>query len=446
MKVTLIKVSMLEGKSYDAMKPLIFAIFDAVTPKEIEINYIDDRIEDLPLQIDSDVIALSVETFAARRAYQIAKQYKTPHNRIVIGGFHPSALPEEALEYCDTVLIGDAEDTWPAYLSDLQKGVEKDRYISSHKESLMRIDFNSKAFAGKKYNPIGLLQFSRGCKFRCDFCSVGSFYNCKVRQKSLELIIEEMKAIREKLLFFIDDNIFLDERSAIELFEAIKPLNKRWACQISMDVALNDKLLQIMKESGCVLVFIGFESLNPDNLKLMNKVANLQLETYEKAIQTIHKHGLMIIASFVLGYDYDTPASIEATLQFAMKHRLAATHFNPLIPLPGTKLYARLEAEGKLLYPKWWLEEGYRYGDTVYYPARMTPEELQEGCKQARYTFNTYKNIFRRLWGNKVHRRPFHALIFLALNLISRKEIHRKQGKVLGGKSSYISDSSNPSA
>ena len=433
MKVTLIKVSMLEGKGYDAMKPLIFSIFDAITPEDIDIEYIDERIEDIPEKIDSDVIALSVETFAARRAYNIAKKYKTEKNKIVIGGFHATALPDEALEYCDTVLIGDAEETWPEYLEDYKKGKTKDKYSGNNRSNLTKIDFNSKAFEGKKYNKIGLVQFSRGCKFNCDFCSINSFYNCSVRQKSLDLIVEEIKNIKEKIMFFIDDNIFLNEKSAIELFEAIKPLKKKWACQISIDVAFNDKMLKIMKDSGCILVLIGFESLNTDNLKRMNKVANLKIERYEEAIKNIYKHNLMIYATFVLGYDYDTRESIEATLKFSMDNNFAAANFNPLIPMPGTKLYSRLEENGKLIYSKWWLEPGYKYGDTAFYPESMTPDELKEGCKHIRYEFNTYKNIFKRLFRNKVYYNPIRAMVFLLLNIISRKEIHRKQGKVLGG-------------
>lgn len=140
----------------------------------------------------------------------------------------------------------------------------------------------------------------------------------------------------------------------------------------------------------------------------------------------------MIYATFVLGYDYDTPADIEATMKFAMDNHFAAANFNPLIPMPGTKLYQRLEEEGKLMYQSWWTKEDYKYGDSAYYPESMTPEELEEGCKKARYTFNTYKNIFKRLFGNRIYFNPVNACVFLLLNFISRKEIHRKQGKVLG--------------
>lgn len=434
MKVTFIKVRMFDDKNYDAMKPLVFAIFDQITPKDIEIEYIDERVEDLPSVIDADVIALSVDTYAARRAYEIAQKYKTPSNRIVMGGFHPSAVPDEALQYCDTVLIGDAEDTWPTYLEDLKNGVERKKYQSTNRCGLTKIDFNSKAFHGKKYLPIGLVQFSRGCKYNCDFCSVASFYRCKVRQKNIDLIVEEIRDIQEKILLIIDDNLFLDEGSALTLFQAIKPLKKKWGCQISIDIAMNDTLLRAMKESGCVLVMIGFESLNANNLKIMNKVANLNIETYEKAIQNIYKHGLMIYASFVLGYDYETKESIEETLKFAIKHNFATANFNPLIPMPDTKLYSRLKSQDKLIYDKWWLEKGYKYGDTVYYPESMTPDDLQIGCMTTRYQFNSYKSIFKRLVCNKKHWNPLHFFVFLALNIVTRKEIYRKQGKILGGK------------
>jgi len=197
---------------------------------------------------------------------------------------------------------------------------------------------------------------------------------------------------------------------------------------------MNDTLLHAMKESGCVLVMIGFESLDPNNLKIMNKVANLNIDTYEKAIRNIYKHRLMIYASFVLGYDYETPESIENTLQFVISHNFATANFNPLMPMPDTKLYSRLRSEGKLIYDKWWIEKGYKYGDTVYYPESMTADELKDGCMNARYRFNSCKSIFKRLFSNKIHLNPLNAFVFLALNIVTRKEIYRKQGKILGGK------------
>lgn len=431
-RVVLIRVSMMAGRGHDAMKPLIFPIVESVLPPYAALTCYDERVERLPDTIDADIIAFSVETFAAKHAYALAKRYKRESNLIVMGGFHPSALPDEALQYADTVITGDAEDTWPSLMRDFSEGHVKRRYDSSNRTALRSIDYNSALFAGKKYNRIGLVQFSRGCKFHCDFCSVRSFYACGVRQKAEETIVEDIRCIREKVLFFIDDNLFYDEASAVRLFRAIKPLKKKWACQISMDVAQNDRLLRLMKESGCVLVLIGFESLKRENLKQMNKQANIGNAGYEHIIRNIYRHGLMIYATFVCGYDHDTPDDIAETMRFALRNGFAAANFNPLIPMPGTDLYARFEKENRLLYDKWWLQEGYRYGDTAFVPARMTPRELMEACKNARFAFNTFGSMLYRLVRGGAYRHPVSLAVFLILNIVSRREIHRKQGRVLG--------------
>ena len=167
----------------------------------------------------------------------------------------------------------------------------------------------------------------------------------------------------------------------MEFLDIIKPLNKRWACQISIDIAMQDDLLSIMKESGCFLVLIGFESLNIDNLKEMNKKANINIENYHKAVKNIYKHKLMIYATFIFGYDYDKFDDIDTLVEFAVKHNFAVANFNPLIPMPNTKLYKRLESQGRLLYDKWWLQEGLCYGETVFKPSMMTPKELEQACK-----------------------------------------------------------------
>lgn len=433
MKIAVIRVSMFEGKSHDAMKPLIFPILAGLTPSEHEMTFYDDRIEPLPETIHADLIALSGDTFSAKRSYILARRYRRAGAVVAIGGFHATVCPEECGRYCDAVMVGDAEDTWPALLTDVQAGCPKKQYISSSAEPFGAIDHNHHAFDGKRYAPLGVVQFSRGCKFHCDFCSIKTMYPKAVRQKHLDTIIGEIKSMREKLLFFIDDNLFLDEESAIRLFEAMKPLKKKWACQISMDVANNDRLLSVMKQSGCFLVLIGFESLNRKNLEQMNKKANLRTESYEQAIQNIYRHGLLIYATFVLGYDYDTPETVRQTMEFALEHKFAVANFNPLIPMPGTTLYKRLEQEGRLLHPAWWLSNTCHYGDTVYEPKGMSPEELRSACMEARFRYYSPGGIWKRWLGNRLHWRFGNLIVYLLINLISRSEIHRKQGRLLGG-------------
>jgi radical SAM superfamily enzyme YgiQ (UPF0313 family) len=199
-----------------------------------------------------------------------------------------------------------------------------------------------------------------------------------------------------------------------------------------MDAAQNDKLLGLMKESGCLLVLMGFESLDRKNLERMNKSANLAIGDYDRAIANIYKHGLLIYATFVLGYDEDTAESFKETLSFAMKHNFTVANFNPLIPMPGTPLYKRLEQEGRLIYDKWWLSEVYCYGDTAYRPRQLSPEELRDGCKSIRYSFYGVRSILKRLFAGGFHLKPYNFFLFMALNIISNREIHRKQGRLLG--------------
>lgn len=430
MKITFIRLNMFEHISSDAMKPILFGIIKSLTPKKHEITFLDERAEKLPERIDSDIIAFSVETYTAKRAYILAKKYKTDHNIIVMGGFHASVMPEEMLRYADTVLIGDAEDTWGEFLRDCENGDRKKRYVSSESAPLKMVPDFPGVYRHKYYG-IGVYQISRGCKFNCDFCSIKTMYKC-VRRKSAKMIANELKSAKEKIIFFVDDNLFYDRASALELFRAIAPLKKKWACQISMDAARDDELLSEMKKAGCFLVLMGFESLNPKSLAEMHKAANAAAD-YEKIIRRIYRHGMLIYGTFVLGCDGDSIDVFKKTYDFAVRNNIAVTNFNPLIPMPGTGVYKRMEAENRLIYDKWWLSDSYRYGETAYIPKNMTPEQLRDGCMKMRTDFYSVKCILKRLFGSKNNWKPGNLLIFLLTNFISRREIHKKQGQLLGG-------------
>ena len=246
------------------------------------------------------------------------------------------------------------------------------------------------------------------------------------------MIVRELSAAKEKIIFFADDNIFYDRQSAVELFRALIPLKKKWACQISMDAARDDELLTLMKKSGCFLVLMGFESLSRESLAEMHKAANLASD-YDALIQNIYRHGLLLYGTFVLGCDGDRADVFEKTYEFAVRNKIAVTNFNPLIPMPGTEVYARMEREGRLRYRKWWLSDRYRYGETAFVPKHMSPEDLQNGCLKMRTDFYSLGCIFKRLFGNKYNFLPLNLFVFMAANLISGKEIKKKQGQMLGG-------------
>ena len=430
MKITFIRLNMFENISSDAMKPVLFGIIKNITPKKHQIDFIDERAEKLPEKIDSDIIAFSVETFTAKRAYILAKKYKTPKNIIVMGGFHACVMSDEMLNFADSVLIGDAEDTWNDFLEDCEKRTPLKKYFS--KENLPLESFHEDTSVYKhKYYGVGVYQISRGCKFNCDFCSIKTMYKC-VRRKSADMIAAELATSREKIIFFVDDNLFYDKQSAMQLFKKIAPLKKKWACQISMDAAQDDEILTQMKNSGCFLVLIGFESLNKESLGQMHKSANIKAD-YEATIKRIYKHRMLIYGTFGLGCDGDNSDVFERTLDFAVRNGIAVTNFNPLIPMPGTSVYEKFSKENRLLYKKWWISDKYHYGDTAFIPKNMTPDELHDGCLRIRTEFYSFSCIIKRLFSNRSNFSPTNLLIFLLVNFISRREIHRKQGQLLGG-------------
>lgn len=432
LKITFIRPSMFGVLSKDAMYPLVFAIVKSISPKDIKINFFDERVEKLPENIESDVIAMSVETFSAKRAYMLAEKYRAQGKKVIMGGFHPTACPDEVLEHADAVVIGEIENIWSEILADLKNGNLNQKYESNLPVDLSKVEIDYSVFDGKKYNPIGLVQFSRGCKFACEFCSVHAFFKNTIRTKSIQNIINEVKKIKEKLIFFIDDNLFSDESKAEELFKALVPVKKKWCCQISIDTAKNKSLLKLMKKSGCVLVLIGFESLNIQNLKQMGKTANIKINDYSDVIKNIYDAGIMIYGTFVIGYDNDIKETANQLCDFAVKNNFAIANFNPLMPMPGTKLYDRMKAENRLTYEKWWLDDNYLYGDAMLKPQNMSTYELMDSCKKARYKFNTYRNIFKRYFGVKANMQ--NPTLYWLANLISKAEIQTKQGKKLGGK------------
>ncbi len=431
MKITFIRLNMFEHISSDAMKPLLFGIIKSLTPEKYEIEFIDERVEKLPEKIDSDIIAFSVETYTAKRAYILSRKYKTENNIIVMGGFHASVMSDEMLEYADTVIIGDAEDTWERFLSDCENGNICKKYISDENTPLEILDDDPTVYRHSYYG-IGVYQISRGCKFNCDFCSIKTMYKC-VRRKSADMIVHELKKAKEKIIFFVDDNLFYDKASAIELFRKISPLKKKWACQISMDAARDDEILSEMKKAGCFLVLMGFESLNPESLNEMHKSANSATD-YDEVIKRIYRHKLLIYGTFVLGCDNDRQDVFRRTFEFAVKNKIAVTNFNPLIPMPGTAVYKKMEQDKRLIYKKWWLSDDYRYGETAFVPKHMTANQLRDGCLKIRTDFYSVGCILKRLFSNPINFLPLNFFVFVLANIISHKEILKKQGQLLGGK------------
>jgi radical SAM superfamily enzyme YgiQ (UPF0313 family) len=415
------------------MEPLVFAILAGLTPKDIELDFFDERVEPIPTDHDTDLIALTVDTYTARRAYQIATQYRTRGIPVVMGGHHPSFLPKEALVYADAVVIGDAEGVWAQLVRDAKQGKLQEIYKDTEQPSLEKLKFDRSIFNGKDYKLVVPVQYGRGCKYSCDFCSIHAFYGFHTRQRPVAEVVSEIEALNRKYFLFIDDNIFVDVPKAEELFRALIPLNIRWACQVSIDIAKNTQLLDLMAKSGCFCALIGFESLHEDNLKQMKKKWNIKESDYATAIRKFHDRGIMIYASLVFGYDHDTVDTFEITTEFAIRSKFALANINILAPMPGSRLFKRLMDEDRLIFKRWWLDPDYRYGQAAFHPFRMTADELTEGCMQGREMFHGYGSIFRRSLNLKANSRNIvHLGLFMGVNLIARRELSYKLGHRLG--------------
>jgi radical SAM superfamily enzyme YgiQ (UPF0313 family) len=408
------------------MQPLAFAVLAGLTPDGIEIELFDEFIEEIPENISTDLAALTVQTFTAARAYKIADKLRNKGITVVMGGYHPTFLSEEVLNHADAVVVGEAETVWQELLRDF-KNSRLAKVYSGLPLQLDDILYDRSIFAGKKYAPVTPVEFSRGCRLACEFCSVSSFHHHKHKTRPLDNVIKEIKSIKTKSISIIDDNIFADRQHAKQFFKELVHCKKKWGGQISIAIAKNDPLLDLMARSGCVVLMIGFESLEVENLRQMNKTANITLNDYTTAIRTIKDHGIMVYGSFVLGYDYDDTESIKRTLDFVLENKLFLNNFNTVNPMPGTKLYERLKNENRLIDEKWWLDEKYKYGEIMFVPKRMSAEDLKQGCIDARLAFNSYSSILKRIFDFKANAKSIsNAGLFVAGNLIARKEVRLK--------------------
>jgi radical SAM superfamily enzyme YgiQ (UPF0313 family) len=403
------------------MPPLAMGIL-AARAAGWDVAFYDEKAEALPRHDAPDLVALSVETFTARRAYSIADEYRGRGVRVVMGGYHPTFLPDEALQHADAVVAGDAEGAWEEVLAGKNGIVRGD-----HERPLADYRIDRSIYDGKKYAPIELVQFGRGCRFACDFCSIHSFYGASLRVRPLDGLLREIDALPpNRLLFFVDDNLFGRRSELLALLQALTPLKRRWFCQISIDVARDEALLDRVAAAGCAGVLIGFESLEAASLAQMNKAWNAVSGPYADVVRALHRRGIAIYGTFVLGYDADTPDTIARTLDFALESHLEIANFNPLTPMPGSALYDRLLREGRLLKPRWWLDDDYRYGDAVFAPRGMSAEQLAAGVFEARRRFYSWGAIGRRILGAS------SVALTIVANVISRREIYKKQRRRLG--------------
>jgi radical SAM superfamily enzyme YgiQ (UPF0313 family) len=415
------------------MEPISPAVIAALTPNDVEKRFYDDRLESIPYDEPSDLVAISVETYTAKRSYQIAHEYRRRGVPVVMGGFHATLCPDEVAQFCDSIVIGEAEELFPQIIDDYRHGRPECEYRSETRPRLSVMPDRS-IFHGKDYLSVRLIEFARGCRFKCDFCAIQSYFNSTHSHRPIDHVIDEVQQVRDsrQLIFFVDDNLTSDLDQAKELMRALIPLQVRWVSQSAINVAWDDEALDLMKRSGCQGVLVGFESLDSVSLSEMNKGFNQQHGGPTKALQTFRRHNIRVYGTFIFGYDHDTPASFDQAVDFAKAQGLFIAAFNHITPFPGTPLYQRLEAEDRLHHEAWWLADDYRYNMVPFQPKQMTPKELADGCVAARRSFYSWPSILRRATRRVNWRSPTMLATYFAVNAMHRRDVDGRNGLPLG--------------
>jgi radical SAM superfamily enzyme YgiQ (UPF0313 family) len=441
MHVTLVKPTLGRTERDDRfidearMEPLQLGLLAGLTPSGVDLTLTDDRIDEIDYDAPTDLVAITVETFTARRAYEIAREFRARRVPVVMGGMHATLLPDEVAEHADSVCIGDAETVWARIVADAADGRLAPRYDGALGVPQPGVTPRRELYSGKGYLPVSLLQFGRGCRHHCEFCAVGEYFGHRHYARPVPEVVAEIGEAGRRDLFFVDDNLVANPEAAKELMRALVPLKVRWVSQSGIDHVHDPELLELFVASGCLGNVIGFESLEPADLRAARKGPNLAAsERYAEEIALLRAHHLQTWAALTLGYDHDTVGSIEETCEWAIANRFTFAAFNVLMPYPRTPLYARLAEEGRLLYDgRWWLHPEYRFNHAAFRPARMTADELTEVAWACRQRWNSPGSILRRVLDPATNMASLERLaIYLAYNPVYRRESFKKQGMRLG--------------
>lgn len=411
MKIRLIHPTMLDenGKPKKYVKlnmmSLTLPTIASLTPDDVEVDIIYEAVETLNFDEKVDLVGITALTNHAPRAYQIAQEYRKRGIPVVIGGMHATALPEEALEHADSVVVGEAEDIWPELVREFQKtGKLKPIYKSEKLPDLQklvipRIDLiNPDIYINPTTGeiPIVCLFTTRGCPFNCSFCSVTKFFGRKYRMKPIENIVKEIEHWRGRCsnFFFIDDNLLGNEKYAEELFKALIPLNITWSGQFDTTALKKPKLVELAGKSGCRNILVGFETVDPRNLKTVNKGFN-KVDDYKALIKMLIANGISPQATMLVGLDHDDMGVVDRTTDFLLNNGLLYFRVSILTPYPGTEVYSKLENENRIFEKDW---SKYDVNHAVFHPKNITAEDLEESVWKIYGKTFSNAGIFKRMW------------------------------------------------
>lgn len=370
--------------------PLCLGIVAALTPDNWDVEIVDENFDHFKFK-EADLVGFTAFTSSITRAYEISAIYRKKGVKTVIGGIHASMMPDEASRYCDSVVVGEAEATWAKLIDDFENGKIKKRYEGDFTNVTELTGARHDLFhPGYLFDSV---QTARGCPMDCDFCSVTVFNGRRYRQRSVEDVLDELETIKKKTLYIVDDNIYGYGKQAagraISLFKGIidRGIKIDWLCQASINFAENDEVLEYAAKSGCRLVLLGIEAENSDALKDANKKLNMKtLKNYKDIFRRINSHGIGVLGSFIYGMDSDTPKTLNDRTDYILNSSVDAIQISVMTPLPGTRLFSRMNDEGRLLYtnfPEDW--DQYDMTNVVFKPGKMEQSDLSNSFFNAGY-------------------------------------------------------------
>ncbi len=382
--------------------PLGLGIVAAMTPNDWDIEIADENFKPFEYR-DADLVGLTAFTAAITRAYEIAHLYRERNIPTVLGGIHASMLSGEALQYVDTVVIGEAEGVWARVIADFEAG-KIQRIYRGEWPDLMETPKPRHDLFDSGYM-FGSIQTARGCPMDCEFCSVTAFNGHRYRQRPVKEVLDELGTIPQKMVFFVDDNIIGYGKQATEravaLFKGMieRGIKKDWFCQASMNFADEDEVLEYAAKSGCRMVFLGLEAENSNALAEVNKKLNLKIsvEAYEEVFRRIHKHGIAVLGAFIYGMDTDTPQALRLRTDYILESGVDVLQTTYLTPLPGTRLFNKLLDEKRLLYtdfPTDW--DHYDMTEVTHRPLSMKPQELADVHSECNGRLLSRRSIWRK--------------------------------------------------
>ncbi len=397
----------------------------ACIPKNHNIRLIHENFEDIDYSNEYDLVGISCFTLFAPQVYEIADKYRKLGVPVVLGGYHPSALPEEAKQHADSVVIGEAEITFPKLLDDLEKGClqpfyKTDELVKPENIHPLRRDlFKSNQLSDG-------IRITRGCPNKCEFCSITHFFKHSYRKRPLENVMKELKSLPDRLITIHDANITSDLEYSKEFFRTMiqENIHKKWLGNGNINlIAKDEEFLKLAKESGCICWTTGFESISQDSLNSVKKSSN-KVSEYGSWIKKIKEHGMAINGLFIFGFDHDYPDIFDKTLKALDQWKVDAGEFNILTPLPGTPVFDKMDAEGRILTKDW---SKYTQTQTVFQPKNMTVDELNNGLKKVVKEFHSPNNTIKRcnrLMKMSLNPSTLSCMVFMN---ISRRRWYKKE-------------------